>query len=232
MLIYKECTNMSNRKIATDFIIKHITDLEPSGYNTKKLKTYLDSLSDKEFEQYMLDLKNKKRVIPLYTPNMKIHLKMDNLLKVADNLKLSLFERLRLIDPVTHKQYLTPQKYLVLKLPIRRARQFLMHKLSVSESDKKTDILTGQVTGPDKSASISFVEAQLLYSRGLSSTLEELIKVRGGDIHSYANLKQQLEENGSSATSTIDPNSIARSTVVTQVILTCMGFDSNLVEGM
>lgn len=220
------------RKQVTEHILKHISTMEPSGYNTKRYENMFSKMSDQQFDQFMKDLKDGKIKLSVFAPNMKIILKIENLLKAADSLKLELFERLRLIDDVTKKKYLTTNKYLVVKLPVRRARQFLMHKLSVPDSDKKLDALTGQVTQDDKASSLSFVEAQLLYARGLDKVLDEFVKVRGGDIHAFSNFKQQLEEGGSARLSAIDPNTVPRSTVVMSTILKCMLLDNNLVENL
>ncbi len=126
--------------------------------------------------------------------------------------------------------YTSPHRYLILRLPIRRAKQFLDHKLSVADSDKKLDSLTGQVSKPDKASTISYVEAQLLYARGLEHTLNEFVKVRGGDIHALSNFKQQLEEGGSAKLSSLDPNSLPRSTLIMNRILKCMYIDNNIIE--
>lgn len=220
------------RKKATTFILKHVKMMDPSGYNESRYSKFFDTMSDTEFDTYMKNLRDKKTKIVLYAPNMKIFLKMEDILQAADSLKCDLFERLNMKDPVTGKKFLTKQKYLVLRLPVRRTRQFLMHKLSVAESDKKLDVLTGQVTKPDKASAMSFVEAQLLYARGLNHTLKEFVKVRGGDIRAFASFKQQLEESGSIHLTGLDPDTVPRSTVVMGVVLKCMHFDNNLVEGM
>lgn len=222
----------AKRKQVTDHILKHIVLMEPSGFNTKRYENMFSQMTDAQFDQYMKDIRDKKVKLSLYVPNMKIILKVENLLKAADSLKLQLFERLKMIDEVTKKRYLTTNKYLVVKLPVRRARQFLMHKLSVPDSDKHLDALTGQVTQGDKASSLSFVEAQLIYARGLDKVLDEFVKVRGGDIHAFSNFKQQLEEGGNAKLSAIDPNTIPRSTVVMATILKCMLLDNNLVENM
>ena len=57
----------------------------------------------------------------------------------------------------------------------------------------------------------------------------EFLKVRGGDIHAFAAFKQQLEENGSCRTSSLDPNTIPRSAVTMSSILKSMYIDNNLV---
>ncbi len=220
------------RKQATDHILKHIRTMEPSGYNEKRYQKMFDSMSDEDFDQFMQNLRDKKTKLTLFAPNMKINLRIENLQKAADDLDLKLFERLHLYDDVTKKRYLTTHEYLVVRLPVRRARQFLMHKLSVPDSDRKLDALTGQVTQDDKASSLSFVEAQLLYARGLDKVLHEFVKVRGGDIHALANFKQQLEEGGSGRLSALDDSTVPRSTIVMSTILKCMLLDNNLVENL
>ena len=186
-------------------------------------------MSDKEFDNYMNDLKDKRTKLMLFTPNMKVVLKMKNIIETSK--KTIIFDRIWMVDPVTKQKYLTNYKYLILRLPIRRTRQFLMHKLSVAESDKRIDSLTGQVVKPDAASSISFVEAQLLYARGgLEDVLVEFMKVRGGDIHAYAKFKQQLEENGSAYLSSLDDNTRVRSAIVMSTILKSMLLDNNLAD--
>jgi hypothetical protein len=220
------------RTLATDHILKTIKLMDPSGFNNKRYEKFFSDMSDAQFDAYMKQLKAKKVKLVIYAPNLKVFLKNKDLLAAADHLKLKLFERLRMVDESTGKPYMTRHEYLVLRLPVRRARQFLMHKLSVAESDKKIDALTGQVTKPDQASSISFVETQLLGARGLDKTLLEFVKVRGGDVHSFASFKQQLEDNGEAILGSLDPSSVPRSAVVMGVILRCMFLDNNLVEGL
>lgn len=222
----------NSRKLAEEHILKTITLMDPSGFNTEKYKKFFSSMSDTQFDDYMKKLRDKKVKLTIYAPNLKVFLKNADLLKAANSLNLKLFERLKLKDEITGTEYITPHKYLVLKLPVRRARQFLMHKLSVAESDKKIDVLTGQVTKPDQASSISFVEAELLHSRGLDSTLLEFMKVRGGDIHAFASMKQQLEDNGEVHLASIDQASVPRSAIVMKIVLQCMYLDNNFVEGV
>ena len=213
------------RKQTEDFILKHITMMEPSGSNTTLYKKHFESMSDKQFDDFMKNLK-----ITLNIPNGKITINIRNLLKTSKSLKMNLFKKIKRYDAITGMYYTFPHKYLILRLPVRRAKQYLQHKLSVAESDKRLDSLTGQVAKPDKSSSISFVEAQLLYARGLDNTLTEYMKVRGGDIHAFSNFKQQLEETGTAKLSNIDPNTIPRSTLVVSRILKCMYIDNNIIE--
>ena len=219
------------RKLVQNKIFEYMDSLDDSGYNRERYEKMFANMSDKEFDNYMNDLKDKRTKLMLFTPNMKVVLKMKNIIETSKKTNSIIFDRIWMVDPVTKQKYLTNYKYLILRLPIRRTRQFLMHKLSVAESDKRIDSLTGQVVKPDAASSISFVEAQLLYARGgLEDVLVEFMKVRGGDIHAYAKFKQQLEENGSAYLSSLDDNTRVRSAIVMSTILKSMLLDNNLAE--
>ena len=224
-----EAFNPNKRKQIQDKILKTMKLIEPGMSNHNRYQEMFNNMNDKQFDTFMKDLKEGKIKLTLFAPNMKVFIQQEDLLKAADDLGLELFERLRFKDKATGKYFLTPNKYLIAKLPVRRTRQFLMHKLSVAENDKKLDALTGQVTANDKASSLSYPEAQLMYARGLDKSIIEFMKVRGGDIHAFATFKQQLEESGEATLGSLDPNTLPRSAVVMSSILKSMYFDNNLV---
>lgn len=217
------------RKKIEDKILKTMKTMDPGMSNYNRYKEMFSTMDDKQFDKYMQDIKEGKVKLALFAPNMKVYIKQEDLLKAADDLGLELFEKLKFKDKATGKYFLTPNKYLIVTLPVRRTRQFLMHKLSVAENDKKLDALTGQVTANDKASSLSYPEAQLMYARGLNKSLIEFMKVRGGDIHAFATFKQQLEESGEATLGSLDPNTIPRSAVIMSAVLKSMYFDNNLV---
>ena len=223
-------TEEEKRKLIEEKIISIMDILDPAGDNSTRYRNIFANMGDQEFSQFMNDIKNKRVKLTLFAPNMSKFIQQEDCIKAADALNVKLFEKLEFKDKATGKYFLTPNEYMILKLPVRRTRQFLMHKLSIAENDKKIDMLTGQVTGDDKASSLSFVEAQLLYARGLDNTLIEFMKIRGGDIHAFATFKQQLEESGSAKIESLDPTTLPRSTVVMNAVLKAMYFDNNLVE--
>ena len=223
-------TEEEKRKLIEEKIISIMDILDPAGDNSARYRNIFANMGDQEFSQFMNDIKNKRVKLTLFAPNMSKFIQQEDCIKAADALNVKLFEKLEFKDKATGKYFLTPNEYMILKLPVRRTRQFLMHKLSIAENDKKIDMLTGQVTGDDKASSLSFVEAQLLYARGLDNTLIEFMKIRGGDIHAFATFKQQLEESGSAKIESLDPTTLPRSTVVMNAVLKAMYFDNNLVE--
>jgi hypothetical protein len=220
---------MSREKIISR-IVKIFDIIDKSGKNSKDIKTKLEKLSDKDFHRYMEAIRDKKEQITLYMPNLKNDIRLKDAIEAAKAVGITLFDTLILTDPVTKKTYVTNHKYLILNLPIRRVKQIVIEKRSVPESDRKVDLLSGQVIKPDQSSTISLLETQILAAKGLDRSIMELIKVRGGDINAYATFKSHLEEKGSVSLSEIDPNTSVKSAITTSVYLKAMHIDNNLQE--
>lgn len=210
-------------------ILKHITMLDPSGENTTRYNNFFASLSDKDFDVYMCQLRDGDVHLDIYMPNMKKNLRQEDTLVAADSLGLELFERVWLYDSATKSRYLTPEKYLTLKLPVRRLRQFLEKKRSIGESDRRIDLLSGQVVKPDKAASLSQIEMQVLITNGLEHVTQELVKYRGGDIAAYAQYKRELQEYGRTSVTLHETGSVARSAMVFQTLFLGMHLEANVI---
>lgn len=218
----------SKRSAVQARIFEVISLLDPSGMNTKRYQAQFAKWSDRQFQSYMQGMRDGVIKLILYVPNLKLNLKMADIFKAAHAIDLALFERVRLWDSTTQRYYLTPQQYPILLLPVRRLKQFLMDKISVPESDIRIDAFSGQVIRPDKGSSISSVEMQTILSKGLKTSITELIRVRGGDIHAYATFKGQLEDTGSASLNVIDDDSRARSSVILSTYLTGAHIANNL----
>lgn len=223
-----EC--LKKRKDVEAYIHKFIKMQDPSGYNTKILKEFFASLSDDDFYQWMCDLRDGKQDVILYAPNMKVPLKIRDLQKTADALGVKLFERIRIWDNVGKRYFMTAHKYCVLQLPVRRLKQNLMSKMSVPESDKTINPLTGQVTKPDKGSAVSLPEEQTMASKGLYTSMSELMNVRGGKLKAYAGLRASLEETGTASLNEIDMDDPVRSVVTAQALLRSMHIDNNMID--
>lgn len=231
MSIAKNGANEQLKDKIIDYVVDVIKTIEPSGENATRYKEFLSDMTLDEFDTFITHLKNNDTNIHIYAPNVKTTLRQENIITAAKKVGVALMEKIWRYDKVTGKKYLTPNEYLILQLPVRRVSQFLLHKMAVPDSDKKIDILTGQVTGDDRSSSITQVEIQALFARGLKNTLVELVKVRGGDVNAYANMKQQISETGEAVLEGLEPDTTARSVVIASVILKAMMIDTNLYEG-
>ncbi len=186
-----------NRKQVTDWFLTKLHDLQPNNKNIEFYKKYLNNLSDIEFTNLMEDLKTEKKVLPYYCANLHDEdVPLENSLKVAKQLGLELFQRIWFIDPITKVKYLTPEKYFIIHLPVRRQVQHLEKGKSVVENSDYIDNLTGQPTNVSKTAQISLPELLTLDSLGLHKSIEEMINVRGGNELAFRDAKRSLINTG------------------------------------
>ena len=190
----------------------------------------INNLSDDAFDKYMQALQSEEEVLPYVVPNMGNYtISVDTNLKIAEELGCELFQRLWLTDSATGEEYLTPKKYLVVDLPIRRMIQTLDSKISIPNVENRTDELTGQAQGDSQSSRLSFPELQVLYSQGYKETIRELFKFRGGDTKAYKNLVENIMRTGEgSMDQSEDPTSRARSVDILSILLKSAHIDNTL----
>lgn len=205
-----------------------IGTIDPSGYNTDYYKRFFGRMPDSLFDEWVRMVNRGQTRFYVYVENLKTALQVPDILKAADLMDFEFFEHIKMWDPIGRRYYETPYKYLILKLPVRRLKQYLMDKISIPESDRTINPLSGQVTRPDKGAAISLVEAQTLDSKGLHKCFTELMTVRGGNIDAYAAYKSSLEETGSVDIKSLNMGSGVRSTMVAHIFLNAMHLENNL----
>jgi hypothetical protein len=210
------------------YVTKYFDRLDPSGYNSKKFKDLIEPMSAEEFTLYANRLKKGEIQLRLIMPNMKSRMDMPTFLAVAKELDVPLFHRIRMTDPVSGVEFVTPEKYPILLLPIRRAQQTIEKKRSVARDDRYIDAMTGQRAGDDVAAALSHPEIQVLHTRGLTNVLKELVQVRGGNIQNYGDYRTQLEDTGSAALEQLDPTSRTRTSVMVNVLFAGMHIKSTI----
>ena len=219
------------RKKIQDYILKAMKLLDPNtDINTSYWKKKFDTMSDKDFDNFMHNVREHKENVHMYVPPFKVTLRSKDMVNAAHALGVKLMHRLWMRDQHTGIKYLTPEEYLVVQLPVRRQQQFLDEKLSVPDNDKTIDGLSGQVSGDSKCCSLTSPQIQIFHARNLNASLFELANVRGGNIHNYAEFKRSLEETGEVSLNQLDPMNRTRVAVVGQVWLTAMHLDINLVD--
>lgn len=217
------------RKAVQDYVLKTLEIQEPGRYNHKRYEEFFDSLDDKAFHSWMETLRSSPHAkITLMVPPFKVVLDPKDSFTAAKFLGLELMERLRLWDPVGKRYCLTPERYYILKLPIRRLKQYLLDGLSVPDSDKRLNPLTDQVVKPDKGSAISFPQAQMIAEKGLTTTLHELMTIRGGDLEAYSKMKAQIEETGEASVDVMEGTSGVRSVRTLRSFLNAMHLTSNI----
>lgn len=185
-----------NRKAAQDFILKYIEKITPKSGNRQFYENRFSQMNDKEFDQFMSDLESGKQKLFLTEPNFKDTITVENNLEIAKELGHDFFQQLWIKGKKGFPDHLTPIKYMVVDLPVRRASQILTKKISVPKNQKVIDALTGQPTGESKGAKISYPELQVLAAMGMESSLVELMKYRGGDNKGHVAYNAMLSKYG------------------------------------
>lgn len=197
---------MSKRSDATAFILKWVGEIDPSDtHNVEVLKKHLDSLTDKQFDQYMESLlpraeeeSVKQEIIPFFMANLSgSKITIENNIRIANELGHPFYERIWMEDPETGLEFLTPHSHLMIDLPCRRQAQLQMKKSSIPQDGKTIDDLSGQVTGDSKGSKLSFPELQANASQNLDAAILEKIKIRGGDETAYREFERIMIAQGS-----------------------------------
>jgi hypothetical protein len=221
---------MSNRKAAEEFILKYVDKLLPGSDNVKLYKSLFSSMSDDDFKQYMDDIDTGRKFIAVVCPNFtEPALSGDRNYAIADELGHNFFQRIWIEGTGDVPTYLTPIPYLVLDLPLKRASQLLIKKISVPDNNRVVDTLTGQPTGESKGASISTPELQVCAAMGLESTMVELLKYRGGDVKGFQAMNNMIAKYGSANLKTLSMYaSGVESTNTLKTFLTAMHVKSTL----
>jgi hypothetical protein len=219
---------MNNRKAAQEYLIKSITKIDKDNGN--KYKDIFNKMTDKQFDDYMLALKNGESNVFIIMPNLEKNLTNDEIVKLAEDLDVKLYERIKYINDETGQEYFKERKYLILRLPVRRMKQYLLKKLQVPTSDKRVNKITGQLMADDKAAKLSFMETGFLATRGLSTSLLELLKLRGGDLTNYHQFKKNIELGDNSLNSLDMKESHPKIVKVLESIFRAMHLDVNMTN--
>lgn len=219
-----------NRKRTETFIYEYIEKLLPKSGNVNIYKKLFASMSDEQFDSFMKDLESGKQILSIIAPNLaEFKLSTERNLAIAEELGHNFFEHIWIEGKDDIPTYLTPITYMVVDLPLRRASQILIKKISVPDDMKTVDTLTGQPTGESKGARISYPELQVCGAMGLENTMIELMKYRGGDNKGNVAYNAMISKYGSANLKTLSNyTSGVESTKTLKTFLTCMHIRSSL----
>lgn len=187
------------RKKTQEFILNMIDKIDIGGENpnTKLYKDLFKSMSDAEFHDFMVKLRDNKLTLSMIIPNGgPVKVSVENNMNIAKSLGHSFLERIFVGEHNGINSYYTPIEYLVMLLPIRRAVQTLTKKISIPKGNSKIDVLTGQVTGDSQSAKLTLPETQMLLGMGLKISIKELLRDRGGDLGARIAMNNMLFKTG------------------------------------
>lgn len=168
------------------------TDKKVSDHNIGLISNLIDGMSDKELDALVDDIANGKSVLPLVVPNGST-IDYEDLLDTAKKRKVQLHKKIITTDGTKRTKGRIPR--LVMEVPVKKLAQLVDKKRSIADDQHSVNHLTGQVTGASKSMSITNPELSLWSGNGMSDSIREATKYRGGDINSKLVI-EKLAESG------------------------------------
>ena len=221
---------MAGRIENTKWFLGILADLQADNANIAMYKKHFDSLSDEAYTELMGKLADGSVVLPYYCANLASKdVEVKVALEVGDKLGLDFFQQLWLTDPVSGVTYLTPEKYFIIHLPVRRQAQHVSKGKSITENSNYIDSLTGQPSGASKSSRLSLPEIMNLDSMNLHSAIEEMISVRGGNEKKFREAKRSTLDTGKYTLENVNQlNTKVTSTESLRSLLLGMHLSSNL----
>lgn len=185
------------RKAVEDLILEYIGKIASGDQNVKLYRDLFAKMSDQEFDQWMHKLKNKERTLSIVVPNGgDVKCSVENNIKVGKELGFEFFQNLKFSPAGNTPGFTTPNQYMILKLPVKRAAQLLSKKISIAKDNKFIDTLTGQVSGDSRASKMTYPETQILLGMGIKDSLIELLKYRGGDKNGANAMNTMLMKTG------------------------------------
>lgn len=219
----------TKRKNVEEYILKIAEEFDQfNGTNKERYVKLFQSMSDEKFDAFMHALRDNKTQLSIILPNDISKITTNDVVDLAEKRNVPIFTRIYFHDPYTGRKYLTKYKMMVLTLPIRRLSQYLFHKISLPDGDQHINPVTGQVIPPDKGAAFSAIETQVLASKGLDSSIIELIKIRSGDMNAYRAMKYTIEEHGEVSMTELPMQGRPRSAITAQCLFHGLMLDSNI----
>ena len=188
------------RKQVEEYILTWIKKITNSEFNVNLYKDLFKNMTDEEFDNFMKSLRDDKRWLQIIVPpdirNSDVKISISKNYKLAKELGYDFFQQLDIGPNRDLPKYRTPHKFLIIDLPIRRTKQTSEKGVSVSTHAKNIDMLTGQPKGDSTATRISYPELQVLVGMGLTHSLIELLRDRGGDIMTERLLMSGLSKYG------------------------------------
>ena len=224
---------VTNRKEIEQLIYDTFDALDPSGLNTDKYRRLLAIMSNDEFEKFMkkfLNDENENFTFDLI--EYENNLKMDNCEKAAKVIGIPLYEYVYMPHLTMDKSrvVVSKEKCLVGYINVKRTQQLLTKKNGMSTSNQRVSMLTNQVTGKDKNAQDSDIEASMLVALGADKILQELHGPRSDDMVMKQEMNQSIASKGYVLLDELTNVSTNKTTLNTvDTFLTSMMLKSDLV---
>ena len=221
------------RKKIEKLIFDFYSALDPSGNNSERYRNLFADMNDKEFNKFINDiLSNDKENFILGIVELEHSINMENAENAAKVLNIPLMEYVYMphLSKDKNNSIVSKEKCLVGYFNVKRTQQLLHKKNGLSISNEKRSMLTGQVTGDDKNARNSDIEASILVSLGAEHILQELHGPRADDHVMQTQMNTSIKNKGYALLEEMDNFSTNKITLNTiNVFLLSMGLMSDLV---
>ena len=225
---------MSVRTDLEKEIYELLDDMDPSGKNTTRMKDFLKPMSDKEFYKYMDEFfENPDKYFPVAYEPYNNPVTLNFIHDVAKKQNVPIYERVyrpyvngNIDDPPG-----TVHPMMVLDVPVKRLKQMAESKNHTSTAANKRDPRTGQVTGEDRTARVTDVEAFSLLAQGAYNAAQEYYGPMADDTEAHYEMLRAIQRDGEVELSSLpnDPvNKVTLNTINTFMIGS--GLESNFID--
>lgn len=227
---YLRCNEMANRDKALRVALKWLRKIDPSGKSATEFEKMWSKLSDSQVANYIDKLDKGEDFIPVIYENMtESPITTKRNLAIGEEMGVKFHQPLIVKDQTTGRLFKTPERYLVMHVPVRRLVQSREDKWSIPEHNNTLDDLTNQPTRESAGSSISFPETMALVSQQQDRAIEEFLKLRGGDLRAYNLMERQIALTGEcDASEIMEMGTIPKAVHTASVLLTGMHFDNTL----
>ena len=225
---------MSTRSELEKELYEFTDDCDPTGRNTERLRALLKPMDDKTFYKFMDEFfENEKKNIQIGYEAFDNPVNIQFIEKLAKKYDIPLYE-------IVYKPYLTGDianppasvhPVLVLDIPIKRLKQMVVAKSHTSLTNTKRDAKTGRVTGSDKTARVTDVEAYSLIVQELYACAQESYGPMADDQAASFEMQRQIQKNGEVSLADLPKDPLSKTT--TNTIFYMMlgaGVTTNLIE--
>lgn len=208
-----------NRSKAEALVYKFMDKLDKTGINTQYYKELFNNMSDKQFEEFC----KKDYPFRLHVKPFEIEPKMNDVKEALDVIKVPLLEKVNLNYMYKNKdgKPIQSPEALVIYIPLKKMKQFITKKNSMSTNIGDRDMKTGLLVGHDKNAIESDREFESLAIMGLDNTMKELSKPRADAMKVKTEMYNTINTTGTVRLEdlhmTID-DSLAKNTINTYLI--------------
>jgi hypothetical protein len=217
------------RKEVEELVYKTLDIVDPTEQNSAFYKAKFAKMTDDEFMQFF----KQDFAIKFQMKLFEIEPKINQISKALDNIGVPLMEKINL--PFIYKNKdgvpVKSEEALVIYNPMKKMKQFISKKNSMSTNISKRDMKTGLLLDIDKNGNTSDREMECLAVMGLDATINELSTYRADAMEAKTEFYNTINTTGMVSQKDIKvskDDSLSRNLLNTYLI--GAGLNSNLIN--